>query len=61
MRWRQPYEDLDDDEVEAPYACKGFPPVGGVPYENIIETCWTCWVGSAQEVLNSLVVSKRQY
>ena len=61
MTRRQPYEDLDDDDVEARYARKDFPPVGSIPYGNIIKRCWICEFGSAQEVLDSLLVAKQQY
>jgi serine/threonine protein kinase len=61
MTRRQPYEDLNDDEVEVRYSRKDFPSIGGIPYGNIIRRCWMCEFDSAQEVLDTLLVAKQQY
>lgn len=60
MTRQLPYENLDNDEVEARYASKDFPSVDGIPYGNIIRRCWICEFGSAQEVLDSLLVAKQR-
>lgn len=56
---RQPYEELEDDEVEARFARKEFPPLEGVACKTIIEKCWLCEFESAQAVLDALQAETR--
>lgn len=58
---RQPYEDLDDAEVEARFARHEFPPLDGVACGDIIKKCWMCGFESAQAVLEALEAEIRHY
>ena len=59
MTSRQPYEDLEDDEVEdleddeveALYSQQVFPSVQGFPCGQVISDCWRCEVRTAEEVM----------
>ena len=48
---RQPYEDLEDDEVEALYSQQVFPSVQELPCGQVIIDCWRCEVQTAEEVM----------
>src|SRR3569833_1106061 len=54
MTRKQPYEDVESQEVEARYARNEFPPVAGILFGDIIQRCWMCKFGSAVEVRNHL-------
>ncbi|KAI3390717.1 hypothetical protein diail_8796 [Diaporthe ilicicola] len=58
---KQPYEDLDDAEVEARFARKEFPPLEGVACEGVIKKCWLCGFESAQAVLEAFKAEMRHY
>lgn len=48
---KQPYAGMGDEEVEARYARREFPPVEKLPLGNIMRGCWMGGFGSAAEVL----------
>ncbi|CAN8104376.1 unnamed protein product [Discula destructiva] len=51
---RQPYEDVEDAEIEARFARKEFPSLEGVACGGVIKQCWLCGFESAQAVLEAL-------
>ncbi|TPX14918.1 uncharacterized protein E0L32_005027 [Thyridium curvatum] len=54
MTTQQPYEDLDEEEVEARYIHGDFPGVEGVVCGDIINKCWTQQYAAATAVYNSI-------
>lgn len=56
---RQPFDSLKDEDVEARYARKEFPPIDEIPYGDIIRQCWMCEFDSAQAVLDGLIEERR--
>lgn len=56
---RQPYAELNDEEVEMRFGLKDFPSVNGIPFGHTIRRCWRCEIASAQIVLDSLIEERR--
>jgi len=58
---RQPYADLEDEEVGARYKRREFPTVNGMSCGRIIERCWMGEFNSAKAVQIALEVEMQQY
>lgn len=54
MQPRQPYADLDDEQVTQNYQNQNFPDVAGLPCGGVILQCWTGQSTSAAAVVHSL-------
>ncbi|KAH6631475.1 kinase-like domain-containing protein, partial [Chaetomium tenue] len=52
--WKRPFEELDDEEVEARYAREEFPCVEGNVEGPVIQKCWNEEFECAKEVLDAL-------
>lgn len=50
MTGREPYAEVKDDEVEALFVEKKFPPVDDLPCGDVMMKCWLGEVKSAEEV-----------
>ena len=54
MAGKQPYVELEDEEVTDLYTRKRFPPVDHLPCGDIIMKCWLSEANSAEDVYNSI-------
>jgi hypothetical protein len=50
MTGREPYQELEDEEVTALFVEKKFPPVDELPCGDVMMKCWLSEVESAEEV-----------
>lgn len=50
----EPYQELEDEEVERLFGQQQFPETHTLQYGRIIHACWTAKLATAQEVADAL-------